>query len=118
MHLATKTRIIRPLCRCYASASSTLSNLAAQRANSLSKWSGVSYQGGQVSNYISGEFSESKTDKWIQVLDPSTQTPLSKVPETTEEEFNRAVEAASDAFKTWSSTSILTRQRFALEYVI
>jgi malonate-semialdehyde dehydrogenase (acetylating) / methylmalonate-semialdehyde dehydrogenase len=78
----------------------------------------ISYQGGKVSNYISGEFSESKTDRWTQVLDPSTQTPLSKVPETTEEEFNRAVEAASDAFKTWSRTSILTRQKFALEYAI
>ena len=46
----------------------------------------------------------------------STQTLLSRVPETTASEFDQAVEAAKEAFKTWSRTSVLTRQRFALEY--
>lgn len=42
---------------------------------------------------------------------------ISRVPETTSSEFEQAVEAAKEAFKTWSRTSVLTRQRFALEYV-
>ena len=40
---------------------------------------------------------------------------LTRVPETTSSEFEDAVGAASQAFKTWSRTSVLTRQRVALE---
>jgi len=40
---------------------------------------------------------------------------LTRVPETTSEEFEQAVRAASEAYKTWSRTSVLTRQRFVLE---
>ncbi|PVG03346.1 Methylmalonate-semialdehyde dehydrogenase [Serendipita vermifera] len=113
------TRLLRPLTtysRTYASVHSpSLSSKALHRAESLSRWAGTSFNGGNVTNYINGEFLESKADKWIQVLDPSTQTLLSKVPETTEDEFEKAVESASEAFKTWSRTSVLTRQRFALE---
>ncbi|KAG8971423.1 hypothetical protein FRC05_011102 [Tulasnella sp. 425] len=65
-------------------------------------------------NVIGGEFVESKADKWVEVHDPSTQTVLTRVPEPTNEEFNAAVEAAETAFKTWSRTSILTRQRVAM----
>jgi malonate-semialdehyde dehydrogenase (acetylating) / methylmalonate-semialdehyde dehydrogenase len=118
---SSKTRLLRPLTtysRTYASVHSpSLSSKAVHRAESLSKWAGTSYTGGNVTNYINGEFVESKANKWINVLDPSTQTLLSKVPETTEDEFEKAVESASEAFKTWSRTSVLTRQRFALEYV-
>lgn len=66
-------------------------------------------------NFIDGEFKESTTTKWIEVLDPSTQTLLSRVPETTAEEFESAVEAASKAFESWRTTSVLKKQRFALE---
>lgn len=41
----------------------------------------------------------------------STQTLVNTVPETTEKEFNAAVDAASQAYKTWSQTSILRRQQ-------
>ncbi|KAG8785384.1 hypothetical protein FRC19_009911 [Serendipita sp. 401] len=90
-------------------------SFATHKAETLAPWQGTSYTGKNVTNYIAGEFKESKADKWIEVRDPSTQTLLSRVPETTEEEFNQAIDAASDAFKTWSRTSVLTRQRFALE---
>jgi malonate-semialdehyde dehydrogenase (acetylating) / methylmalonate-semialdehyde dehydrogenase len=60
---------------------------------------------------------ESKASKWIEVHDPSTQTVLSRVPETTESEFEDAVGAAKEAFKSWRKTSVLTRQRFAMEWV-
>ena len=42
---------------------------------------------------------------------------LTRVPQTTESEFKDAVDAASQAFKTWSRTSVVTRQKFAIEYV-
>jgi malonate-semialdehyde dehydrogenase (acetylating)/methylmalonate-semialdehyde dehydrogenase len=47
----------------------------------------------------------------------STQTLLTRVPETTSEEFDQAVAAAYDAFQTWSKTTVLTRQRFIFEFV-
>lgn len=48
----------------------------------------------------------------------STQTLLTRVPETTSTEFEQAVDAASQAYKTWSRQSVLSRQRFAIESVI
>ncbi|CAE6472263.1 unnamed protein product [Rhizoctonia solani] len=95
---------------------STLSAPARKAAEELSRdWKGTSATGGKTKLYIGGEFVESKTDKWIDVHDPSTQTVLTRVPETTYEEFDAAVDAASQAFKTWSRTSILTRQRAVME---
>ncbi|KAF7339774.1 Methylmalonate-semialdehyde dehydrogenase [Mycena venus] len=93
----------------------TLSALAKASAERLSEWRGTSLTGGTTKNFIGGEFVESKTSDWIDVLDPSTQTLLSRVPQTTSTEFDQAVDAASRAYKSWSRTSVLGRQRFALE---
>ncbi|CAE6411793.1 unnamed protein product [Rhizoctonia solani] len=95
---------------------STLSAPARKAAEELSRdWKGTSATGDKTKLYIGGEFVESKAEKWIEVHDPSTQTVLTRVPETTSQEFNAAVDAASQAFKTWSKTSILTRQRAVME---
>ncbi|KAJ4002462.1 methylmalonate-semialdehyde dehydrogenase [Lentinula boryana] len=93
----------------------SLSNAARLKADQLSSWKGTSVNGGTTKNFIGGEFVESKTTDWIDVLDPTTQTLLSRVPQTTEIEFKQAVDAASQAFKSWSRTSVLGRQRFAIE---
>ncbi|KAG8897809.1 hypothetical protein FRB99_007912 [Tulasnella sp. 403] len=111
-NLSTVTKSVS---RRYATHSGSLSPLAQAAAQKLSNWKGTSTTGGTTKNFINGEFVESKTDKWLEVHDPSTQTVLNRVPETTSQEFNDAVAAAETAFKTWSRTSILTRQRFALE---
>ncbi|KAJ7449062.1 methylmalonate-semialdehyde dehydrogenase [Mycena galericulata] len=92
----------------------SLNAYAQSRAEALSAhWKGTDFLGGTTKNFIDGEFRESKT--WIDVLDPATQTLLSRVPETTPVEFESAVAAASKAFQTWKKTSVLKRQRFALE---
>jgi malonate-semialdehyde dehydrogenase (acetylating)/methylmalonate-semialdehyde dehydrogenase len=57
--------------------------------------------------FINGLFEENKADKWNDVNDPSTQPLLSRVPETTEEFVVSA--------ESWGRTSVLTRQKFALE---
>ncbi|KIK70843.1 hypothetical protein GYMLUDRAFT_32914 [Collybiopsis luxurians FD-317 M1] len=93
----------------------SLSSAARIKADSLSQWKGTSVNGGQTKNFIGGEFVESKSSEWIDVLEPSTQTLLSRVPQTTDLEFKQAVDAASQAFKSWSKTSIITRQRFVIE---
>ncbi|EJD55669.1 methylmalonate-semialdehyde dehydrogenase [Auricularia subglabra TFB-10046 SS5] len=112
--LRTSLRHAPPCLR--ARYASGLSSAAVARAHALTKdWKGTSGTGGNAKNYINGQFVESAASKWIDVHDPSTQTVVSRVPETTPEEFESAVAAAETAFKTWSRTSVLTRQRFVLE---
>jgi malonate-semialdehyde dehydrogenase (acetylating)/methylmalonate-semialdehyde dehydrogenase len=41
---------------------------------------------------------------------------ITKVPKSTREEMENAVESAKAAYKTWSKTSILTRQQVMLRY--
>ncbi|KAI0271405.1 methylmalonate-semialdehyde dehydrogenase [Gloeopeniophorella convolvens] len=108
--------------RAYATASAQpplrgLNAVAREKAEQLSKdWKGTSASGENTSNFIGGEFVQSKATQWIDVVDPSTQTLLTRVPETSSTEFEQAVDAASEAFKTWSKTTALTRQRFILEF--
>jgi len=126
----------------YAATAASPSSSSAPRYSALgmkaaeevsSKWRGTTANGGRTKNYIGGEFTESQTDKWLEVRDPvcrgapiyrprlmkvrvqSTQTIVNYVPETTEGEFNAAVDAASQAFKTWSEFSIIKRQRVVFE---
>ncbi|KAE9408241.1 methylmalonate-semialdehyde dehydrogenase [Gymnopus androsaceus JB14] len=92
-----------------------LSSAAQLKVDQLSQWKGTSVTGGTTKNFIGGEFVESRSSDWTEVYDPSTQTLLSKVPQTTDTEFKQAVDAASLAFKSWSRTSVLGRQRFVIE---
>ncbi|KAI0800860.1 methylmalonate-semialdehyde dehydrogenase [Fomes fomentarius] len=95
---------------------SGLSAVAKSRAEKLSQeWKGTSATGANTKNFVGGEFVESKAEQWIDVVDPATQTLLTRVPETTSSEFEQAVDAASHAYKTWSRTSVLTRQRFVMD---
>ncbi|KAF8640830.1 hypothetical protein AX17_000479 [Amanita inopinata Kibby_2008] len=80
-----------------------------------SEWKGTSATGGNTKNFIGGEFSESEASQWFDVHDPSTQTLVTRVPQTTESEFQQAVNAASTAYQSWSKTSIISRQRFVLK---
>ncbi|KAI0721219.1 methylmalonate-semialdehyde dehydrogenase [Cerioporus squamosus] len=95
---------------------SGLSATARSKAEMISQdWKGTSATGANTKNFIGGEFVESTTEKWIDVVDPASQTLLTRVPETTSSEFEQAVDAASQAYKTWSRTSVLTRQRFVMD---
>ncbi|KAF9527804.1 methylmalonate-semialdehyde dehydrogenase [Crepidotus variabilis] len=116
---ARRFPVLRTLsCKSFHTSASTkaLGALAQPKAEQISKnWKGTSATGGSTKNFIGGEFVESKSAEWIDVHDPSTQTVLTRVPQTTDSEFKEAVDAASQAFKTWSRTSVLTRQRFVFE---
>ncbi|MBN8886117.1 MAG: CoA-acylating methylmalonate-semialdehyde dehydrogenase [Rudaea sp.] len=65
---------------------------------------------------IDGQFVESKTSQWRDVVNPATQTVLARVPFTTAVEVDAAVAAAQRAFKTWRKTPIGTRARIFLKY--
>jgi malonate-semialdehyde dehydrogenase (acetylating)/methylmalonate-semialdehyde dehydrogenase len=65
---------------------------------------------------INGEFVESKTTQWRNVVNPATQEVLARVPFATQDEMNAAVAAAKNAFKTWRKTPIGARARIFLKY--
>ncbi|WP_342246740.1 CoA-acylating methylmalonate-semialdehyde dehydrogenase [Pseudomonas sp. OTU5201] len=65
---------------------------------------------------INGEFVESKTQQWRDVVNPATQEVLARVPFATQDEMNAAVAAAQEAFKTWRKTPIGARARIFLKY--
>jgi len=65
---------------------------------------------------INGEFVESSTTEWRDVVNPATQQVLARVPLATATEINAAVAAARDAFKTWRRTPIGARARIFLKY--
>lgn len=64
---------------------------------------------------INGEFVSSKSQKWIEVHNPATQEVVSRVPETTPEEFAAALQAAKDAFPAWKRTAVPQRARVFLK---
>lgn len=63
-----------------------------------------------LKNYIDGEWVESE-GKLIDVVNPATCKVIAKVPISTKEEINRAVEAAKAAFPEWRRTPPLIRAR-------
>ena len=64
---------------------------------------------------IGGQFVESQTTQWRNVVNPATQEVLARVPFATPEEINAAVASAKEAFKTWKKTPIGTRSRIFLK---
>ena len=64
---------------------------------------------------IGGEFVESQTTEWREVINPATQQVLARVPLATQAEIDAAVASAKTAFKTWKKTPIGTRARIFLK---
>ncbi|KQV83332.1 methylmalonate-semialdehyde dehydrogenase [Massilia sp. Root351] len=65
---------------------------------------------------INGEFVESSSTQWQDVVNPATQQVLARVPMATAAEIAAAVGAARSAFKTWRKTPIGARARIFLKY--
>ena len=64
---------------------------------------------------IGGQFVESQTTQWRDVVNPATQEVLARVPFATPAEIDAAVASAKEAFKTWKKTPIGTRARIFLK---
>jgi malonate-semialdehyde dehydrogenase (acetylating)/methylmalonate-semialdehyde dehydrogenase len=64
---------------------------------------------------INGEWVESRTTVWRDVVNPATQEVLARVPFATAEEVAQAVSSAQRAFKTWRKTPIGARARIFLK---
>jgi malonate-semialdehyde dehydrogenase (acetylating) / methylmalonate-semialdehyde dehydrogenase len=65
---------------------------------------------------INGEFVESGTREWRDIVNPATQEVLARVPFATTEEVDAAIRSAHAAFATWKNTPIGARMRIMLKY--
>jgi len=61
--------------------------------------------------WLNGKSVESKTKNWIELYNPATNELLTKVPKSTQDEMDTAVESCKQAFQKWSQTSIMARQQ-------
>lgn len=70
--------------------------------------------------FINGKFIESKATEFIDLHNPATNEVITRVPKATSAEMESAVACAKEAFKSWSQTSILSRQQtmFRLQHLI
>jgi len=64
---------------------------------------------------IDGQWVESQTTEWHDIVNPATQQVLAKVPFATAEEVDAAISAAHRAFQTWKLTPIGARMRIMLK---
>ncbi|PDO10644.1 MAG: methylmalonate-semialdehyde dehydrogenase (acylating) [Candidatus Reconcilbacillus cellulovorans] len=69
-----------------------------------------------LKNWIGGRWEEASTDRTEPVYNPATEDVLAYVPLSTEEDLRRAVEAAKEAFPSWSRTPVPRRARILFKY--
>ena len=65
---------------------------------------------------IDGEFVESRSAEWRDIVNPATQQVLGRVPFVTADEVDAAIRAAHTAFQSWKKTPIGARMRIMLRY--
>lgn len=70
----------------------------------------------KIKNYINGEWVESKTDKYEDVVNPATKEVLCQVPISTKEDIDYAAQTAAEAFKTWSKVAVPRRARILFNF--
>lgn len=66
---------------------------------------------GTLRNYVNGEWTESTSDSFEHVVDPATGKVIAQVPNSSQEDVDKAVSAAAEAFGDWKRTSVVQRTR-------
>ncbi|MEE4919544.1 CoA-acylating methylmalonate-semialdehyde dehydrogenase [Pseudomonas alliivorans] len=69
----------------------------------------------RVKLLIDGEWVDSQSNEWQDIVNPATQEVLAQVPFATPDELNAAVVAAQKAYRTWRETPIGARMRIMLK---
>jgi lactaldehyde dehydrogenase/glycolaldehyde dehydrogenase len=62
--------------------------------------------------YINGQFTESETQEWMDVTNPSTDEVISQVPKATKNDIVRAIDAADAAQSAWEETPAVERGKY------
>lgn len=66
--------------------------------------------------YANGEWLESKTEKYMDVYNPSTGEVQAQTPCCTAEEVEYAIASAKEAFKTWSNVPVMKRTQVLYKF--
>ncbi|MDQ0244342.1 malonate-semialdehyde dehydrogenase (acetylating)/methylmalonate-semialdehyde dehydrogenase [Bacillus fengqiuensis] len=69
-----------------------------------------------LQNYINGQWVSAQSNETLEVINPATREVLAKVPISTKEDVDLAVQAASQAFKTWKNVPVPKRARILFKY--
>lgn len=72
---------------------------------------------GNTPYFLDNKFVDSKTESWIDLYDPATNNLVTRIPQSTDEELNAAVESAKKAFPAWKATSLLHKQQIMFKFV-
>ena len=72
---------------------------------------------GNTPYFLDNKFVDSKTGSWIDLCDPATNNLVTRVPQSTDEELNAAVQSAKKAFPAWKATSLLHKQQIMFKFV-
>ncbi|MEK0285434.1 CoA-acylating methylmalonate-semialdehyde dehydrogenase [Caldifermentibacillus hisashii] len=67
-------------------------------------------------NFINGEWVESSTTNYEEVVNPATNEVIARVPLSTKEEVDYAAEVAAKAFETWSSVPVPRRSKILFKF--
>ncbi|CAG4924612.1 CoA-acylating methylmalonate-semialdehyde dehydrogenase [Paraburkholderia saeva] len=86
--------------------------MSANPSTLASRTSGVA----TVKLLINGEFVDSTSTEWRDIVNPATQDVLARVPFATVSEVDAAIRAAHEAFRTWKNTPTGARMRIMLKY--
>lgn len=69
-----------------------------------------------VKNYIAGEWVEAQAKRYEEIPNPATGEVLSRVPLSSKEDVDAAVQAARDAFPAWSAIPVVERARVMFRF--
>lgn len=69
-----------------------------------------------LKNYINGEWVESKTTQFEDVYDPAKKEIIARVPLSTKEELDYAVEVAAKAFESWKRVPVTKRAKVLFNF--
>ncbi|GAX88607.1 CoA-acylating methylmalonate-semialdehyde dehydrogenase [Effusibacillus lacus] len=72
--------------------------------------------GDRMKNYIGGTWMEAKTERYEDIPNPATGELLAKVPLSSKEDVDAAVQAAKAAFPAWSQTPVVDRARIMFRF--
>ncbi|TKJ90167.1 methylmalonate-semialdehyde dehydrogenase (CoA acylating) [Paenibacillus sp. CFBP13512] len=70
----------------------------------------------KLKNYINGEWIESKTTVYEDVYNPATKEVIARVPLSTKEDIDYAVEVAHQAFQSWQKVAVPRRARILFNF--
>ncbi|WP_106829521.1 aldehyde dehydrogenase [Parabacteroides pacaensis] len=69
----------------------------------------------ELKMYVDGQFVENKSGKWINVLNPSTEQVISRMPDGTVEDARMAIDAAEKSQEGWERLPSIERARYLVK---